>query len=100
MSATTRYSGSGDLPENQPSTTGQSIAIRTGDDSPVSVNAPQVNAGAGATATANLHQPGQPAVPVEPHDRAWWRSGLLLWTVVIALGTLAILYFTIFPGHK
>lgn len=90
----------GDLPEDQPAATGQSINIRTRDDSPVTVNAPQANAVAGANATANLHQPTQSTAPVEPHDKPWWRTGLLLWTVVIALGTLAILYFTIFPGRK
>lgn len=100
MSAPMRYSSSGNLPENRPSTTGQSITIRSGNDSPVTVNAPQANAVAGAAAVANLHQPAPPAAPAESRDKPWWRSGLLLWTIVIALGTITILYFTVFPGHK
>lgn len=90
----------GNLPEARPSATGQLVTIRTGNDSPVTVNAPQANAVVGAAAAANLHQPAPPAAPAKPHDKPWWRSGLLLWTIVIALGTLTILYFTIFPGHK
>lgn len=90
----------GSLPEKQPPEAGQSITVRTRDNSPVTVNAPQAHATAGGTATANLRQPVQPPALTEPSKKPWWRSGLLLWTIVIALGTLAILYFTIFSGHK
>jgi len=90
----------GNLPEEQHPGVRQSITVRTRDNSPVTVNAPHAHATAGGTAAANLRQPAQPPAPTEPSNKPWWRSGLLLWTIVIALGTLAILYFTIVPGHK
>ena len=90
----------GNLPEEQSRGAGQSFTIRTRNNSTVTVNAPQAHATAGGKAEANLQQAVQPPAPTEPSEKPWWRSGLLLWTIVIALGTLAILYFTVFPGHK
>ncbi|MGW7463709.1 hypothetical protein ACWGJT_03145 [Streptomyces xantholiticus] len=84
----------GHLPAPQDPPAGQSFTLSTGDNSPVTVNAPYAHATGKATATAGTPQPSQGATPP---SMSWYRSGVV-WTAVSAIGTVGaavIAYFAL-----
>ena len=73
-------------PDDQPS--GQSIRITSGNDSPVTVNAPHAHASGGSTSTASTHQPPPSTAPSPGPPMRWYHSATW-WTAVGALAAVA-----------
>ncbi|WP_124291256.1 hypothetical protein [Streptomyces sp. ADI91-18] len=73
-------------PQDQPQ--GQSFNLTSGDNSPVTVNAPYAHATDGSTATAGIPQP-QPTAPVPAPGRPWYRSWAKWGVIAGVIGAVA-----------
>ncbi|MFJ5548689.1 hypothetical protein [Streptomyces sp. NPDC093225] len=81
-------SSRGHLPSPQDQPKGQSFNLTTGDNSPVTVNAPYAHATDGSTATAGAPGP-QPATPVPSPGTPWFRSWAKWGVIAGAIGAIA-----------
>ncbi|WP_236246827.1 hypothetical protein [Streptomyces sp. CC210A] len=77
-------SQSGHLPAPQDQPAGQSFNLNTGDNSPVTVNAPYAHATGGSTATAGVPQT-LPSPSTDPAPRSPWYRNIVVWTAIAAV---------------
>lgn len=77
----------GHHPTPQQPQSGPSVQVTSGDNSPVTVNAPHAHASYGGHASAGQPAPAGPAAATAP-PAPWYRSGIF-WGAVSALGTVA-----------
>jgi len=76
----------GQIPGLEDPAARQSIQVSSGDNSPVSVIAPQAHALHGGTANAHINPPSTaPGAPPIP----WWNRSIVLWTALGAVAAVA-----------
>ncbi|MEW2418073.1 hypothetical protein AB0953_30850 [Streptomyces sp. NPDC046866] len=78
----------GHLPSPQDQPKGQSFNLTSGNNSPVTVNAPYAHATDGSTATAGVPGP-QPATPVPSPGTPWFRSWAKWGVIAGFIGAIA-----------
>lgn len=69
---------------SDPQRVGQHIDVTSGDNSPISVNAPFSHAAPGGTASASTTPP-----PPAPAPTPWWSRASVVWTAVGSLAAIA-----------